>query len=149
MIKKGKEIKMGKSYKNYNVISGTVDSKNPRSVYINISAWGEPINECDENYTRVISGLNKRVKTFLYNSVPLPFNNKRTIIDLDLRESGVTYGKRSYMSCEITLYQSDVFGQGKLLMSEDLKKTMGEITDKVISEIFDTDEHFKYYKKKN
>lgn len=149
MMKKGKEIKMGKSYKNYNVASGTVDSKNPRSVYINISAWGEPIDENDDNYTRVISGLNKRVKTFLYNNVPLPFNNKKTIVDLDMRESGITLGKRSFMSCEITLYQNDLFGKGKLLMSEDLKKTMGEITDQVIDEVFDTDEHFEFHQKKS
>ena len=149
MIKKGKEIKMGKSYKNYNVVSGTVDSKNPRSIYINISAWGEPINEHDDNYVRVISGLNKRVKSFLYNNVPLPFNNKKTIVDLDIRESGITIGKRSFMSCEITLYQSDSFGKGNLLMSEDLKKSMGTITEMVIKEVFDTDDHFQFYKKKN
>ena len=140
---------MGKSYKNYNVISGTVDSKNPRSVYINISAWGEPINENDENYVRVISGLNKRIKSFLYNNVPLPFNNKKTIVDLDIRESGIIIGKRSFMSCEITLYQSESFGKGNLLMSEELKKSMGVITDMIIKEVFDTDDHFQFYQKKN
>ena len=149
MMKKGKEIKMGKSYNNYNIISGTVDSKNPRSVYINISAWGEPIDDDGGDYTRVISGLNKRVKTFLYNNVSLPFNNKRTIVDLDMRESGISLGKRSYMSCEITLYQCDGFSRDMLLTSENLKYAMGRITDEVIAEVFEKDEQFKFHKKKN
>ena len=79
MIKKGKEIKMGKTYKDYKVVSGTVDSKNPTSVYINISAWGEPINEETEHYVSVISGLKKRVKQYIYDSIPMTYNPHRTI----------------------------------------------------------------------
>jgi hypothetical protein len=147
MMKKGKEIKMGKTYKNYKVISGTVDSKNPTSVYINISAWGEPTEEDTEHYVSVISGLKKEVKKFVFNNLPMTYNKNRTIIDLDMRESGIAYGKRSFMSCEITLYQNP--RGGKLLMSSELKKSMGEITDKVVAEVFDKYEYFNFHKKKS
>ena len=147
MIKKGKEIKMGKTYKDYKVVSGTVDSKNPTSVYINISAWGEPINEETEHYVSVISGLKKRVKQYIYDSIPMTYNPHRTIIDLDMRESGIGYGKRSYMSCEVTLYQN--VRNGKILMSNELKRSMSQLTDNLIEDVFDKDEDFKFYKKKN
>lgn len=146
-MKKGKEIKMGKTYMNYKVISGTVDSKNPTSVYINITAWGEPTSDDINEYTTVISSLRKVVKTNLYSNLPLSFNKLKTIVDLDMRESGITYGKRSFMSCEITLYQNE--RNGGILMGEDLKKVMGQITDKVIKEVFDEYPHFKFHKNKN
>ena len=147
MMKKGKEIKLGKTYMNYKVISGTVDSKNPTSVYINISAWGEPTNDNVEQYTSVISSLKKDIKAHIFANLPLTFNKQRTIVDLDMRESGITYGKRSFMSCEITLYQN--VRSGKLLMADDLKKMMTQITDKVLKEVFDEYPYFKFHKKKN
>jgi hypothetical protein len=147
MMKKGKEIKLGKTYMNYKVISGTVDSKNPTSVYINISAWGEPTNDNVDEYVSVISSLKKDVKAHVFANLPLTFNKQRTIVDLDMRESGIAYGKRSYMSCEITLYQNH--RSGKLLMADELKKSMVQITDNVIKEVFDKYPHFKFHKKKS
>lgn len=146
MIKKGKEIKLGKSYMNYNVSSGTVDSKNPTSVFLNISAWGEPTDEDIEQYTSVISFLKKEIKSHLFKTLPLSFSRVRTIVDLDIRESGVSYGKRSYMGCEITLYQSR--GNNDLLMSGDLKRVLGQISDGLISDVFEKYPHFKFHKKK-
>lgn len=146
-MKKGKEIKMGKSYNKFKVTAGTVDSKNPTSVYINISAWGEPTDENTEHYVSVISGLKKEIKTFIYNNLPMTYNKNRSIVDLDMRESGIAYGKRSFMSCEITLYQTP--RNGRLLMSTELKKSMVEITDKVIKEVFEKYEYFKFHKNKN
>ena len=43
-MKRGKEMKIETSYQ-YNIISGTVDNKNPKSVYIQISAWGKPTED--------------------------------------------------------------------------------------------------------
>jgi len=148
MIKKGKEIKMGKTYKDYKVTAGTVDSKNPTSVYINISAWGEPTNENTDNYVSVIGSLKKEVKKYIHNNLPLSFSKNRTIVDLDMRESGIAYGKRSFMSCEVTLYQRTSTSDD-LLRSKELKKVMGDITDKLIKEVFDEYESFKFHKKKS
>ena len=147
MKKKGKEIKLGKTYMDYKVISGTVDSKNPTSVYINVSAWGEPTNDNVDVYTSIISSLKKDIKTHIFANLPLTFNKQRTIVDLDMRESGIAYGKRSFMSCEITLQQNH--RSDKLLLSDELKKTMAQITDNVIKEVFDKYPYFKFHKKKS
>ena len=148
MIKKGKEIKMGKTYKDYKVISGTVDSKNPTSVYINISAWGEPTDENIEQYVSIISLLKKHVKKHIHDNLPMTFNRTRTIVDLDMRESGISFGKRSFMNCEITLYQNQHSRSNSILMSTELKKIMGNITDKLNKEVFDEYQHFKFHKNK-
>ena len=147
MIKKGKEIKLGKTYMSYKVISGTVDSKNPTSVYINISAWGEPNDENIDEYTAIISYLKKRVKSEIFSTLPTNFNKFKTIVDLDMRKSGISYGKRSFMSCEITLYQNNT--DKKLLISDDLKKMLNHITDNIIKEVFDKDKNFTFYKRKS
>jgi hypothetical protein len=146
MMKKGKEIKMGKTYDNFKVNAGTVDSKNPTSVYINISAWGEPTQEDTEHYVSVISGLKKEIKNFIYNNLPLTYNKHRSIVDLDIRESGIAYGKRSFMNCEITLFQ--IPRNGNLLMSTELKKSMSEITDSLIKEVLEKYDYFEFHKNK-
>lgn len=108
MTKRGKELKMDLS-PNYNIVCGTVDNKNAKAIYVNISAWGEPTSEEEKDYGRVISRLNKCVRQSTYNHLndkhPDSFYADRTIVDLDMRESGVRFGKRSFMNCEMTIFQ--------------------------------------------
>jgi hypothetical protein len=61
-MKTGKEIKLN-NFKNYNTVFGSVNSKSPKAIYINISSWAEPKNEHVTIYTRVIKDLNKKNKT--------------------------------------------------------------------------------------
>ena len=108
-MKSGKQIKM-ESYKNYNITYGCVDNKNPKSVFINITAWVEPLSEEEEDYSKIIKSLNKKIRQSVYNFLSknhtTSFIKDKTIIDLDLRESGIKFGKRSFMSCEVTLFQN-------------------------------------------
>lgn len=148
MTKRGKEIKMNLS-DNYNIVCGTVDNKNAKSIYINLSAWGEPTKDEDINYDRVISKLSKCVKQSTYNYLKTNYSDKffteRTIVDLDMRESGITFGKRSFMNCELTIYQKEI--------SESINDG---ITQEVLSKIIesavnclDDFEYFNFYQKKN
>lgn len=111
MTKRGKELKFQIS-DDYNIVCGTVDSKDAKAVYVNISAWGEPTSDKELNYGRVISRLAKCVKQSIYNYLKEEeshnFYCDRTIVDLDMRESGIKYGKRSFMNCEITIYQKSI-----------------------------------------
>ena len=105
-MKSGKELKITK-YKNYNVVFGSVNNKTSKAVYINISAWAEPMIESDVNYTRIIKDLNKMVKQKIFNHLDSKENNfikNNTIVDFDIRESGIRFGKRSFINCEVTLY---------------------------------------------
>ncbi len=150
-MKRGKEIKLSIKEKNicnrYNVVFGTVDNKNPKALYINISAWGEPTSDNDINYDRVIKNLHKKVKQTLYQYLTYfnnNFNNEKTIVDFDMRESGITYNKRSFMSCEITLYQTnEIFINEPSLINE-----IENIIVEIITEVFIENQYFDFYKKK-
>jgi hypothetical protein len=105
-MKLGKEIKL-ELLENYKTKIGTVNNKESKSIYINLSAWGE-LDELDENlnYEYFLSNLRKKIKQKLNNYLDqdLYYNNKY-IVDLDMRTSGLSVEKKSFMSCEITLFQ--------------------------------------------
>ena len=105
-MKKGKELKIT-TLKNYNVSYGSVNNKEPKALYINISAWAQPEYDDCINYHRVIRDLDKKVRQSIYHELTdnyTLFLKDRTIVDFDIRESGVKYGKRSFTNCEITLF---------------------------------------------
>jgi hypothetical protein len=115
---------------------------------VNISAWGEPKNDGEVNYSRAIKNINKKVRQLLYNTFDRSDNKvflkDRTIVDLDIRESGIRYGKRSFMSCEITLF-SDLEVP---VNTEFMKKNLHEIINSITKKVFDSNDNFNFYKKK-
>jgi hypothetical protein len=146
-MKTGKEIK-NNEFKNYSVVFGTVNNKNPKTIYINISAWGQPNHDYEINYNRSIRNLNKKVKQMIYDyfnhSNNITFDKDRTIVDLDIRESGIRFGKRSFMSCEITLYSNVEIP----INTDEMKNNLNNITNKVIDDVFNKNDVFTFYKKK-
>ena len=146
-MKIGKEIRVNK-YTNYNIIFGSVNNKDPRAVYISVSAWAEPSSDEHINYSRIIKNLNKQVKQLVFNLLSsdssYDFIPNRTIVDLDMRESGVKFGKRSFMNCEITLF----LDTQNILNSEPMKLKLNTISDTVVNKIFERDEHFKFHMRK-
>lgn len=146
-MKTGKEIK-NNTFKKYNVTFGSVDNKNAKSVYINLSSWIQPKeNNENVNYNRCIKNINKKIRQTVYNllrSENTPFLKNLTIIDLDIRESGIKYGKRSFMSCEITLYTSEEIP----INDEYMKEMLATIYSSVIKNVFENNEIFNFHKKK-
>lgn len=146
-MKTGKEVKIN-SFKNYNVVYGSVNNKHPKAVYINISAWAEPKYDDELNYSRVIKDINKKVKQTLFNffteSTVGDFMEDRTIVDLDIRESGIRYGKRSFMSCEITLFLNSEIP----VNSEIMTTMLDEIAGVIIDTAFESNRVFSFNKKK-
>ena len=144
MIKTGKQMKLD-LFKNYKVSTGTVDNKNPKSMYITISAWGDPKLSADINYSEVIRKMNKEIKTKLFAKLNQTlFDNNRTIVDLDMRDSGISYDKKSYMNCEITLFKLNSFKIQDNIIKEEVKKLVGEIIDGV----FEQSDYFSFHKNK-
>jgi hypothetical protein len=126
-----------------------VDNKHPKSFYINISAWAEPLTQDEDvNYSRIIKDINKKLKQDLFNYFNLnekyDFLKNNTIVDLDIRESGIKYGKRSFMSCEITLFQTEEIS----IISDKTKTSLNDVTSMLINKVFELDKNFKYHKKK-
>ena len=68
MLKTGKQMKID-LFKNYKILTGTIDNKNPKSMYLTISAWGEPKLNGDINYSDVIRKMNKQIKANLYSKL--------------------------------------------------------------------------------
>jgi hypothetical protein len=61
-MKKGKSVKLN-LFNPIKSVYGTVDSKNLKSIYINIQSWVTPKND-DHNWNRVVSSLGREIKKF-------------------------------------------------------------------------------------
>jgi hypothetical protein len=147
MLKTGKELKIN-DFQNYNIIYGSVNDKQPKAVYINLSAWSEPKSNSQIKYDKIIKDLRKKIKQSLYNYFVyndyLDFDKDRTIVDLDIRESGIRFGKRSFMNCEITLFLNSEIS----INSEYIRLKLNDVINMVIDTALDDNKIFKFHKKK-
>ena len=142
---RGKEIKIDLPF-NYNVVSGTVDNKNPKSIYIQISAWGKPKKEDELNYDLILRNKAKTIKKKLFNILDEnTFYKKRSIVDFNMASSGISSGKRSYMSVEMTLFKKEPLLP---INSIPLIEKINNISENLILDFFDKDIHFEFYKTK-
>lgn len=101
-MKKGKSVKMNLS-DSFKTVYGTVDSKNLKSLYINLQSWVTPKEEL-ENWNRVVCNLSREIKHTVFESINTDIFSKNSIVDLDLRTSGISKGKKSFFNLEINLY---------------------------------------------
>jgi hypothetical protein len=103
MIKTGKKLPITIDDR-FKISYGTVNVKNPTSIYLQISTWIKPLEEY-ENYDILIKKLTKEYRQtlskILKNTV---FNDRRWIVDLDLRKSGMEKDKKSFMSIDTVLF---------------------------------------------
>lgn len=144
MIKNGKKLKLN-PHQNYSVSIGTIDNKNPKAMYLTISAWGCPIDSDCDNYESVIKSLNKDIKSKLYQILDNRlFNINKTIVDLDMRHSGITLNKKSFMSCDVTLFKLNDFKINDNIIKTSVTKVINEL----IYEVFEKSDYFKFTKTK-
>lgn len=101
-MKKGKSVKLN-LFNPIKSVYGTVDSKNLKSVYINIQSWVTPKDDYD-NWNRVVSNLGREIKHTVFDSINTKIFQEKSIVDLDLRTSGISHGKKSFFNLEINLY---------------------------------------------
>jgi hypothetical protein len=90
-MKTGKEVKSA-YFNEYNVVFGSVNNKNSKAVYINISAWAQPNSDEELSYSRVIRNINKNIKQTIYdlidldsNSIPI-FHQNQDFLDEDIEK---------------------------------------------------------------
>jgi len=132
-MKLGKEIKL-ELLNNYKTKIGTVNNKESKSLYINLTAWGQ-LKELDENlnYDYFLSNIRKKIKQKLNNSLNEElFHSNKYIVDLDMRTSGLSVEKRSFMSCEITLYQKKFLPLNKPKIIDNTKTIIKEVIDECL-----------------
>jgi hypothetical protein len=101
-MKKGKTTKLN-IFDDAKCHYGTVDSKNLKSIYIVLQTWVEPIDEYD-NWSKITGEIKRQILHTMLESVDYTTFEKKHIVDLDLRTSGIQKNKRSFLNLEITLF---------------------------------------------
>jgi hypothetical protein len=130
-MKKGKSVKLN-LFSPIKSVYGTVDSKNLKSLYINIQSWVSPKFDHD-NWNRVVCNLNREIKHSVFNSIDTNLFKENSIVDLDLRTSGISHGKKSFFNLEVNLYTNQEFDFKSIELKESVKKIVRSIVrDNVI-----------------
>lgn len=124
-MKKGKSVKLNLFY-SIKTTYGTVDSKNLKSIFINIQSWVNPKQESD-NWARVVNLLKKDIKCCVLETIDKSFFKEDMIIDLDIRASGISCNKKSFFNLEINLYPKNDLEFKNPLIKESVKKIIKTI----------------------
>jgi hypothetical protein len=140
-MKKGKTSKI-QGFKTAKVLFGTVDSVNLKSIYLNIQTWVEPKKDV-ENWSRVVLNLSRSIKHSIYDKVKNSFFDDKFIVDLDLRSSGLSINKKSFMNLEINFYLKD-----NIILTfkdKEIKDLLKNITTKIFQDNLKNNQYFKFY----
>ena len=138
-MKKGKTSKI-QSFKTAKITYGTVDSITLKSLYLNIQTWVEPKQDVD-NWSRVVLNLSRSIKHSIYDKISNTIFDDKFIVDLDLRSSGLSKGKKSFMNLEVNFYLNDETLDFK---SNEIKESIKEITKVVFDENFYKNKYFTF-----
>jgi hypothetical protein len=138
-MKKGKTSKI-QGFSTSKIVYGTVDSINFKSLYLNLQTWVEPIKE-PENWTRIVLNLSRAIKHSVYETLNKELFDENFIVDLDLRSSGLTLGKKSFMNLEINFYLSSEEIDFK---SKEIKENLKTIVTRIYEENFNNNNYFNF-----
>jgi hypothetical protein len=101
-MKKGKTSKLN-VFDDAKCYYGTVDSKELKSIYVVLQTWVEPLDEYS-NWTRITGEIKRQMLHTLLEVVDTNTFERKQIVDLDLRTSGIQVNKKSFLNLEITLF---------------------------------------------
>lgn len=139
-MKRGKTTKLN-GYKQAKIIYGTVDFIELKSIYLNIQSWVEPKKDT-YNWERVVLNFSRSVKHSILDSIDNQVFDKKFIVDLDLRHSGIQTNKKSFMNIEITFFMSYPNGDFK---DKNIKKNLKKIINRVFNENLINNDYFEFY----
>ena len=131
-MKKGKSVKLNLS-NSFKSVYGTVDSKNLKSIYINIQAWVSPKEEL-ENWNRIVCNFSRELKHTVFDSIDATVFTPKSIVDLDLRTSGIFFGKKSFLNLEINLFTEKEFDFKSNELKNSIKKIIKNIGESNITQ---------------
>jgi hypothetical protein len=137
-MKKGKSVKLN-LFNPIKSIYGTVDSKNLKSVYINIQSWVTPKYETD-NWNRIVCNLSREIKHSVFNSINHNLFKENSIVDLDLRTSGISNGKKSFFNLEVNLYTLTELD----FKSNELKDSIKQIVKNIFRDNIKQNKYFEF-----
>ena len=137
-MKKGKTARII-GFSDSKVSYGTVDSKNFKSVYLNLQSWVSP-KENYEKWDRIVGSFSRNIKHTVLEIADKNTFKDTNIVDLDLRTSGIIYGKKSFMNLEITLFLNEQMDFKDPQLKEKLKK----IAKAIYVDNFKNNEYFDF-----
>ena len=144
MLKQGREVKT-KISDLFRTSYGTVDITSLKSLFINLSTWAEPLEEC-ENWPGKVKKFKNKIKTTIHNNIETSLFKQISIVDLDLRASGIKIGKRSFLRCEITLFLKDL--KHKDIKVPCISESVTNLTNEIINKTLLTSPTFQFHKSK-
>lgn len=142
-MKKGKTININQ-YDSLKTFYGTVDSKELKSIYINIQTWVTPLEDKD-SWSNVVNTLTRSIKHSVFSSLDRELFKENFIVDLDLRTSGIRKDKKSFMNLEINLYTNT----SSDFKSNEIKESVKKIIKKIYRENIINNRHFNFSCSKN
>jgi hypothetical protein len=142
-MKKGKTININQ-YDSLKTFYGTVDSKELKSIYINIQTWVTPLEDKD-SWSNVVNTLTRSIKHSVFSSLDRELFKENFIVDLDLRTSGIRKDKKSFMNLEINLYTNTSLD----FKSNEIKESVKKIIKKIYRENIINNRHFNFSSSKN
>jgi hypothetical protein len=98
-MKNGKKIRL-RLFNNLKVFYGTIDYVELKSIYINIQSWVCPKDDYS-NWRKIVCTQSRDIKHTILDANDLDLFHKSTIVDLDIRHSGISLDKKSFMNLEI------------------------------------------------
>ena len=137
-MKKGNSVKLI-LFNPIKSVYGTVDSNEFKSIYINIQSWVSPKFEYD-NWNRVVCNLSREIKHSVYNSITPTIFQEKSIVDLDLRTSGISHGKKSFFNLEVNLYVNQNFD----FKSQEIKDSIRKIIKQIYKNNIDNNKYFDF-----
>ena len=137
-MKKGKSVKLI-LFNPIKSVYGTVDSNEFKSIYINIQSWVSPKFEYD-NWNRVVCNLSREIKHSVYNSITPTIFQEKSIVDLDLRTSGISHGKKSFFNLEVNLFVNQNFD----FKSQEIKDSIRKIIKQIYKNNIDNNKYFDF-----
>ena len=142
-MKKGKTISINQ-YDSLKTFYGTVDSKELKSIYINIQTWVTPLEDKD-SWTNVVNTLTRSIKHSVFSSLDKQLFRENFIVDLDLRTSGIRKDKKSFINLEVNLYTNSSLD----FKSNEIKESVKNIIKKIYRENIINNRHFNFSLSKN
>jgi len=125
-MKKGKTSKLN-IFDDAKCHYGTVDSKDLKTIYVVLQTWVEPIND-EENWTRITGIIKRQIQHTLLEVVDSFTFERKQIVDLDLRTSGIQKNKKSFLNLEITLFvQDQTIDFKSILLRSKIKKLISSV----------------------
>lgn len=139
-MKKGKSTKLN-GYKQFKITYGTVDSRNLKSIYINLQTWSEP-KKIIESPQRSVNILSRQIKHTILETLNTELFHDKFIVDLDLRSSGIQVNKKSFLNLECFIYLKNPTQEFK---SSEIKSEVKKVVDSIVFKNFKRNENYTFH----